>query len=102
MSNYETPTAVRHDAETLMDDARDLIEATSDVADQKVVEARKRLSFALDRARVTAQRMQERATELAKRADVAVRDHPYESAAVAFGIGAIVAGVCYALCSRRG
>lgn len=99
--NYETPGAVRHDAETLMDDARELLNATADVADEKVVEARRRLSFALDRARVTAQRMQERATELAKRADVAVRDHPYESAAVAFGIGAVAAGIVYALCSRR-
>lgn len=101
MSHYEIPQAIEHDAGVLVNDARALLEATSEVADQKVVQARERLSHALERARGTAHRVQERLSDVAKQADVTVRDHPYETLAVAFGAGALLAGVFYALFSRR-
>jgi len=95
--HYETPTALRHDARTLMEDARALVEATSEIADEKVTQARERLAEALERGKHTYQRFQQKAIEGAKVTDEAIRTHPYQTAAVAFGVGALVG----ALLARR-
>jgi ElaB/YqjD/DUF883 family membrane-anchored ribosome-binding protein len=89
-SRYEIPAALKSDAHTLAEDARALLEATAEVADEKVAEARKRLESALAESRTTLYRVREKAIQSAKAADQAVRQHPYESIAVAFGIGALV------------
>jgi ElaB/YqjD/DUF883 family membrane-anchored ribosome-binding protein len=95
--HYETPDALRHDAHTLVEDARGLLVATSAVTDEKVAAARERLAAALESGKQTYARLQETALEGAKVADEAVRKHPYESVAVAFGLGALVG----CLLSRR-
>ena len=94
---YETPTALRHDARTLADDAKALVEATSHLADEKVARARERLSEAIERGKHTYQQLQEKAVHGAKVTDEAIRTHPYQTAAIAFGVGAVVG----ALLSRR-
>ncbi len=90
-SNFETPDALRHDSRTLADEARALLEATADVADEKVTEARKRLTTALasakECARDTYQQVEEKALAGARQADSAIRSHPYESIALALGAG---------------
>jgi len=96
-SHFETPTALSHDAHTLVEDARGLLEATSEIADEKISAARKRLSVALEAGRETYENLQERVVKGAKVADRTVRTHPYESMAVALGAGLIV-GI---LVSRR-
>jgi ElaB/YqjD/DUF883 family membrane-anchored ribosome-binding protein len=92
---------VIEDLHVLMRDAQELLEATVGDASERVKELRSRLSTALERARVTCQDLEERSLATArtamKRADVAIRDHPYESAGAAFGIG-LVLGV---LVTRR-
>lgn len=95
--HYETPSALRHDARTLVEDARALIEATSQIADEKVTAARARLTDALERGKHTYQRLQQKAVQGAKATDEAIRTHPYQTAVIAFGVGAIV-GI---LCARR-
>lgn len=90
MSRYETPDAVRHDAHTLAEDARALLDATSEIADEKVAAARQRLEDALVSGRNVYNRLHERAVEGAKAADKCVRENPYQSIAIAFGIGAVV------------
>ena len=89
-SHFETPTALSHDAQTLVEDARSLVEATSEIADEKIAAARKRLGAALDAGRETYENMQETIFKGAKVADKTVRSHPYESIAIAFGVGAII------------
>ena len=98
MNRYETPDALRHDARTLKEDARALIEATAEITDMKVAEARKRLMEALERGKETYAHLQERIVQGAKAADHAVHDHPYPTMAAAFGFGALVGF----LLSRRG
>jgi ElaB/YqjD/DUF883 family membrane-anchored ribosome-binding protein len=88
MSAYETPTAVRHDAATLAAEAQALLEATAEIADQKVADARKRLAQALEVARQSISKMQQGALEGARCVDQAVRANPYQSMAVAFALGA--------------
>jgi|SRR5438445_2837156 len=89
-SHFETPTALSHDASTLVEDARGLLEATAEIADEKVAAARQRLGEALDAGMETYEHLQERVVKGAKIADKTVRDHPYESMAVAFGVGALI------------
>jgi len=89
-SHFETPTALSHDASTLVEDARSLIEVTSEIADEKIAEARKRLAAALEAGKETYENLQDRVVSGAKIADKTVRNHPYQSMAIAFGVGAVI------------
>jgi ElaB/YqjD/DUF883 family membrane-anchored ribosome-binding protein len=88
--HFETPTAVRHDADQLVEDARGLLEATSEIADEKIAAARQRLADAIETGKETYENLQEKVVKGAKVADKTVRDHPYESIAIAFGVGALI------------
>jgi ElaB/YqjD/DUF883 family membrane-anchored ribosome-binding protein len=93
--------AISNDMGTLAEDARALMDATADVAGEKVAEARKRLTNALDSAKQLAGRVRDRAVEGAKAADEAVHEHPYQAIAIGVGIGALI-GYCVARrCSRN-
>ena len=82
--------AVSDDLSQLADDARALMEATADVAGDKVAEARKRLAAALEGGKEMCGRVREKAEYGAKVADAAVHEHPYAAIGMAFGIGAII------------
>jgi ElaB/YqjD/DUF883 family membrane-anchored ribosome-binding protein len=96
--HYETPDALRHDANTLADDARALLAATADVADEKVADARRRVEAALERAHDAVDHAKECALEKARQADSLVRSHPYEAIAIALGVGTLLG----CLLGRRG
>jgi len=85
---------VLRDLKTLAHDAEDLLKATAGDLSEKAKAARARLAGALARAKVTGAELQEltitSAKAAAKRADTVIRDHPYESIGVAFGIGLLV------------
>lgn len=89
-AHFETPAALSHDAGTLVEDARKLLDATSEIADEKISAARKRLADALETGKETYENLQEKVIKGAKIADRTVREHPYESVAVAFGVGALI------------
>jgi ElaB/YqjD/DUF883 family membrane-anchored ribosome-binding protein len=89
-AHFETPSAVSHDAGTLVEDARKLLDATSEIADEKITAARKRLTDALETGKETYENLQGKVVKGAKIADRTVRRHPYESIAVALGIGALI------------
>ena len=82
--------AISNNVGTLAEDARALMAATSDVAEEKVVEARKRLAIALERSRKILDRVREKAVEEARTADQAVREHPYQTIGIALLVGAVV------------
>ena len=83
-------TDMEDSASNLADDARELLAATAGMAETKVIEARKRLHDALERSKEAWGHIQERAVEKAKVADEVIRDHPYQSIGLAFGIGALL------------
>jgi ElaB/YqjD/DUF883 family membrane-anchored ribosome-binding protein len=87
-----------NDLGSLAEDARALMAATADVAGEKVADARKRLSSALDSAKDVAGRVRDKAIEGAKAADEAVREHPYQAIAIGVGVGLILG---YILGRRR-
>ncbi|MGH7950389.1 MAG: DUF883 family protein [Limisphaerales bacterium] len=77
-------------AENLVEDAQALMAATANVAEQKVVEARERLAAAIEKGRQTWNRVQEKAVAGAKATDETIREYPYQTIAIAFGIGAAI------------
>lgn len=78
------------DLKTLTHDAEALLQATAGQTGEKVSELRQRLSAALESAKATCHRLEERAIAGAKAADRAIREHPYESIGVAFGLGLLI------------
>ena len=75
---------------TLAEDARDLMAATADVAGEKVAEARRRLASALDSGKQMFGRVRDKTVDGVKAADELVRDNPYQTLAIAFGVGAVI------------
>ncbi len=96
MSKPRRETAEMH---TLAADARALLHATSEVAGDKVTEARNRLSTALERSKELYDGARERAIAGGKAGDKLVRDNPYTALGIAAGVGALVG---YILGRRRG
>ena len=82
--------AISNDRGQLADDARALMAATSDVAGEKVVEARKRLAAALESGKEIYGRVRDKAVEGAKVADQTVRENPYQAIAIGVGVGALI------------
>ena len=98
----EAPSAVARkraltDLQTLTRDAEDLLKATAGEVSQKAQELRARVASALEHAKTTCVEMQEQpaaaAKAAAKKADIVIRQHPYESIGVAFGVGLLLGAV---------
>jgi ElaB/YqjD/DUF883 family membrane-anchored ribosome-binding protein len=89
---------IQDSVDDITDDAKALLAATADIAEEKVVQARNRLNAAMSAARETFAVAQKKAVEGAKAADKVIRDNPYQAMGVAFGLGALVGF----LLSRRG
>jgi ElaB/YqjD/DUF883 family membrane-anchored ribosome-binding protein len=96
MSEISTDKLVT-DLKAVAHDAEELMRATAGVAGEKVQEARERLKTAVDSAKDSLQKLPDQAVASAKAADKTIREHPYESIGVAFGLGLLI-GV---LVSRR-
>ncbi len=71
-------------------DADELVRATAGDARETVCEARVRLGRAIEAARRSCDRAQERVKEGVKMADKVVHKHPYETAGIAFGAGLVI------------
>lgn len=78
------------DLRLVAQDAEDLIRATAGEMNEKTKQARARLMQTLEKAKETGQELQARAVEKAKVADEVIREHPYESMGVAFGLGLLL------------
>lgn len=87
----DSTAAVHENLEALAEDAKALMAATADVAEEKVVAARKRLASALETGQGALGQLKERVVNSAKATDQMVRDHPYHAMGVAFGAGALLA-----------
>jgi ElaB/YqjD/DUF883 family membrane-anchored ribosome-binding protein len=79
-----------NDLGTVAEEARALMAATAEVAEEKVTEARRRLAAALERGKEVCGRVREKAVEEAKAANAAVHQHPYQAIGIAFGVGALI------------
>jgi ElaB/YqjD/DUF883 family membrane-anchored ribosome-binding protein len=82
------------DLKSLVRDSEDLLRATAGDVSEKAKEVRSRIAGALERAKVTCKELQDQttanATAAARKADEMIREHPYESLGVAFGLGLLL------------
>ena len=90
MTTSEANKRLVGDLKSVAHDAEELMKATANQAGEKVVELRERLSTALESAKVTAQRLEEKTIEAAKATDRTIREHPYQSIGIAFGVGLLI------------
>lgn len=74
---------VVHDSEVFLQDSAGAV-------GEKAQALRERLAQTLEAAKVTCRRLEEKAMEGAKATDKVIREHPYQSIGVAFGIGLLI------------
>lgn len=85
---------------TLAQDARALIAATADVAGDKVTDARKRLTAALDNSKAVLGKVRDGVADQAKAADEVIRDNPYQAIFISLGVGVLVGYLAARSCQR--
>ena len=78
------------DLKTVTKDAEELLKTVSGEEGNGSHDLRMRLSSAIDSAKETYRRLEEKAVAGAKATDKVIREHPYESLGVAFGLGLLV------------
>jgi ElaB/YqjD/DUF883 family membrane-anchored ribosome-binding protein len=78
------------DLKAVVKDAEELMKTTAGVAGEKVSDVRTRLAAALESAKATCHRLEEKSVAAAKATDRCIREHPYESIGVAFGLGLLI------------
>jgi ElaB/YqjD/DUF883 family membrane-anchored ribosome-binding protein len=93
MKSHSHTTEKSHSSEStahLLEDAKDLLAATANVAEEKVVEARRRLASAIEKGKETWNTVQEKAVAGAKATDEVIRANPYKAVGIALGVGVLV------------
>jgi ElaB/YqjD/DUF883 family membrane-anchored ribosome-binding protein len=90
MKTHTASSELSESAENLVEDAQELLVATAHVAEEKVVEARKRLAAAIEKGKDAWHSVQATAVSGAKATDRAIREHPYKSIGIALGVGILV------------
>jgi len=90
MTAQEANQRLVSDLKLVMRDAEDLFDATADAAGEKVKDVRNRLAKALESGKASCSLAQERAVQAAKATDQVIREHPYESIGIAFGVGLLI------------
>ena len=89
MNNASTDRLVS-DLKTVARDAEDLLKASAGEVAEKAHKVRARLTAAVERAKESCEHLQEKAVAGAKAADKVVRDNPYQSIGIAFGVGLLI------------
>ena len=79
------------DFKTVTQDAEDFVKETASGLGERAREARARLAASLASAKANLHRFNEKAIEGAKATDRCIRDHPYQSIGIAFGLGILIA-----------
>ena len=90
MSVAETNDKIVGDLRSTAQDAQTLLNETSNQIGAKTREVRERLSAALENAKETAQRLEEKTKAAARATDRTIREHPYQSIGIAFGVGVLL------------
>ena len=83
----ESVEKLLHDLNAVVHDGEELLKAGVNEIGERGLAARERLNAALDAARETRRKLEKGAIAGAKATDRVVREHPYESIGIAFGVG---------------
>lgn len=94
MTNEANMEKLGSDLKQLSRDAEAMLQATAGQAGEKMSALRERLSTALESAKATCHRLEEKTVAGAKAADKTIREHPYAALGVAsgaaFGLGLLI------------
>jgi len=90
MTTAEANEQLVRDLKAVVRDAEELVKATAGQAGEKLTEVRGRLAAALESAKGTCHELEEKTVAAAKATDCCIRQHPYESIGVAFGVGLLI------------
>ena len=85
-----TRQKLMNDLKVVVRDAEELMKATASDLGEKAREARVKLSATLESAKVSCRRLEEKTVASAKAADKVIREHPYQSLGIAFGVGLLI------------
>ena len=89
--------SIPHAVTSLVAEAEALLTATADMTEHAVVEARKRLTNAIEKGRESWEALQEKAMAGARATDEAIREYPYR----ALGAALVIGGLLGLLIGRR-
>ena len=78
------------DFKVVIHDAESLLKASAGELGEKAKEARARLAASLESAKGNFHKVEERAIAGAKATDKIIREHPYQSLGIAFGVGLLI------------
>lgn len=78
------------DLKAVVQDGEALLKAGAQDLSERGRAARERLAAALEVAKETRRKLEERAVAGAKATDRAIREHPYQAVGVAFGVGVLL------------
>jgi ElaB/YqjD/DUF883 family membrane-anchored ribosome-binding protein len=90
MTTAEANEHLVRDLKAVVSDAEDLMKATAGQAGEKLAEVRSRLAAALEAAKDTCNTLGGKTAQVARATDTCIRDHPYETIGVAFGLGLLI------------
>ena len=90
MTTAKANERLANDLKTLMHDAQELMKVTAGAAGEKVTEMRDRLTAAIETAKENCEQWEENTVAAAKATDRTIREHPYESIGIAFGVGLLL------------
>jgi ElaB/YqjD/DUF883 family membrane-anchored ribosome-binding protein len=83
----ESTEKLLEDLRAVVRDGEELLKAGAQDLSERGLAARERLAAALEVAKETRRRLQERAVASAKATDRLIREYPYQSIGIAFGVG---------------
>jgi len=86
----ESTERLLQDLKAVVHDGEELLKAGAAELSERGMAARERLAAALEVAKETLRKLQDRAVAGAKATDKMIREHPYESVGIAFGIGMLL------------
>src|SRR6266496_1057509 len=78
------------DLKVVLHDAEELMKATASDLGEKAREARAKLGKTVEAAKANYQKLEQRTVAGAKATDRVIRDNPYRSLGIAFGVGVLV------------
>ena len=83
----ESTERLLQDLKAVVQDGEELLRAGAVALGERGAAAREKLAAALEVAKDTSRKLEERAREGAKATDRYIRENPYQSIGIAFGIG---------------
>ena len=89
-ANTESTESLVTDLKRVVRDSEELLHDSGAAVGEKAHSIRERLAATLESAKATCRKLEDKAVESAKATDKVIREHPYQSIGVAFGVGLLI------------